>query len=163
MKRYILLAVLPFTGAASTAAAQSDQGFSFGSFMLSEIVPILITLGIAIVVALAVWGTKKLADKLGVENSVLLEQSIRDVVRFAIAGAEEAIQRKDKDDWYSDENRSKGADKAQWVVDRVMEQFPNLAPKSIEQYIDEELAQMRGVGATDRAVGVDSKSKNESE
>ena len=83
---------------------------------------------------------KRLKLKLRDEEQAML----RGAVRNAIAGAEEWAARKAN----LDTNPVAGARKAQWVHERIKENFPKLAPDELDRILDEELAMIADVGAT---------------
>jgi hypothetical protein len=93
--------------------------------------------------ALASWGLKRLATKLGLQVDLTQEAAIRQAVRAAIGAAEEMAAKKLKL-----EDKGPDMDKLGWVITTLDKQWPKLAPEDLERMIHEEIASMSGVGAT---------------
>jgi len=116
-----------------------------------DILAILLPVIAAILTAVISWGATKLAKKWGIQLDLSKDATIRMAIRTAIGGAEEWAARKMK----LEDKSVDGAEKAKWVHDQVSALWPKLLPDSLDGMIDEELAAMAGVGATeDRVVGV---------
>jgi hypothetical protein len=127
---------------------------TFGISLASYLLPVIA----AILSALAAYGLRYLAKKWKIDLDLAQDAAIRTAVRSAIAGAEEMASRKLK---LEPGKAVPGSEKAQWVFDRVNQMFPDLININLHKMIDEELAQIRGVGATgDRVVGIDSAPTN---
>jgi hypothetical protein len=108
--------------------------------IIAELLPVLT----AILTALAAYGVTLLAKRFKIQLSDEHQAVIRLAVRKAIGGAEEWAARKAgvKTDAVD------GAEKAQWVHARVKALFPTLSPDELDRLIDEELATIKGAGAT---------------
>jgi hypothetical protein len=120
-------------------------GISIASYLLPVIAAVLL--------AFISYGLKYLTKKWKINLDLSQDTAIRIALRAAICGAEELAARKLK----LDKNKGMtGAEKAQWVFDRVNQQWPDLVNVDLHKMMDEELAQMSGVGATGaRVVGQD--------
>lgn len=98
------------------------------------------------------WAIMRGMKKLGIEVDASKDAVLRAAVRNAAAGAEEWAMSKLKIDR---RNRVNGAEKMAWVLRRLREKY-DYAPDDLEDIVLEELAQMKGMGATsNRAVGFD--------
>ena len=101
------------------------------------------------------WGAARLIKKMGIDINMKQDAALRVAIRNAAAGAEEWAAGKLglPDDA---RNARSGGEKMTWVVNRVRKQWGDKIPDDIEEMVLEELAQMRGVGATgNRLVGAD--------
>ena len=117
-----------------------------GMDLLSLLLPVIA----AVLSGLIAWGLTKLTKKWGINLDMTKDAALRIAIRTAIGGAEEWAERK----WNIDGNKPEGAEKAKWVHDQVSALWPTLIPDSLDRMIDEELATMKGVGATgDTVVG----------
>lgn len=108
--------------------------------ILEALIPIL---G-ALLTALSSYAISLLAKRFKVRLDAEQQLVLRSAIRKAVAGAEEWAARTAK----VESNPISGARKAQWVHERVKVMFPNLASDELDQLIDEELAQLVGVGST---------------
>jgi hypothetical protein len=97
--------------------------------------------------ALASWGLKRLATKLGLQVDLTQAAALRQAVRAAIGAAEELAAKKLKLD-----DKSESMDKLGWVISTLDKQWPKMAPDDLERMIHEEIASMSGVGATGEKV-----------
>jgi len=117
-----------------------------GMDIMSMLLPVIA----ALLTAVITWGLSKLAKKWGINLDLTKDATIRVAIRTAIGGAEEWAERK----WKIDGKKPEGAEKAKWVHDQVSALWPTLLPDNLDGMIDEELAAMSGVGATeDHVVG----------
>ena len=119
--------------------------------VLSYILPPLF----AILGGLLSWGAARLVKKMGIDINMQQDAALRVAIRNAAAGAEEWASGKLglPDD---EEAARSGGEKMTWVVNRVRKQWGDKIPDDIEEMVMEELAQMRGIGATgNRLVGTD--------
>ena len=117
-----------------------------GMDLLSLLLPVIA----AVLSGLIAWGLTKLTKKWGINLDMTKDAALRIAIRTAIGGAEEWAERK----WNIDGNKPEGAEKAKWIHDQVSALWPTLIPDSLDRMIDEELATMKGVGATgDTVVG----------
>lgn len=113
---------------------------SLGLGVLGYVFPVLAI----ILTSLAAWGLQRLAVKFGIDINLKRDAAIRFAVRAAIAGAEEWAARKLK----LDDQKVHASEKLAWVKKVIEAQWPKLLPDDLDRIIDEELATMRGVGAT---------------
>lgn len=112
----------------------------FGKMIIEHLLPVL---G-ALLTALSTYAVRLIAEKLKIQIAAEEEALLRHAIRKGIAGAEEWAARKAR----INSNPIHGADKALWVSARVKEMYPSLSDQEITRLIDEELAGIKGVGAT---------------
>jgi len=98
----------------------------------------------ALLTALSSYAVSLLAKRFKVQLDDEQQLVLRIAIRKAVAGAEEWAARTAK----IESNPISGARKAKWVHERVKALFPNLTPDELDHLIDEELAQLVGVGST---------------
>ena len=112
----------------------------FGKIIIENLLPVM---G-ALLTALSTYAVRLIAAKLKIQVAAEEEAMLRYAIRKGIAGAEEWAARKAS----INPSPIKGADKALWVSDRIKEMYPNIQANEITRLIDEELASIKGVGAT---------------
>lgn len=98
----------------------------------------------ALLTALSSYAVSLLAKRFKVQLDDEQQLVLRIAIRKAVAGAEEWAARTAK----IESNPISGARKAKWVHERVKVLFPNLTSDELDHLIDEELAQLVGVGST---------------
>jgi len=98
----------------------------------------------ALLTAFSSYAVTLVARRLKIRLADEEQAMLRGAVRKAIAGAEEWAARKAN----LDTDPVAGARKAQWVHERIKENFPKVAPDELDRLLDEELAMIADVGAT---------------
>jgi hypothetical protein len=121
---------------------------TFGTTLLSYLLPVLAT-ALATLMSMAL---AKLIQRLGLHLTAEQDILLRSGVRSAIRGAEEWAAREMK---LVPGRTIEGSEKASWVISRILADYPDMTATDVSKFIDEELANMAGVGATGyRVVGV---------
>jgi len=108
------------------------------------IVESLIPVAGAVVTALLSWLLAVLAKRWGLALSQEQEAALRAGIRVAIGGVEEAALARVK----GGSAPMAGADKLQMALAAVQTRWPKAIPEDLVRMVHEELAQVRGVGAT---------------
>ncbi len=108
--------------------------------IIAELLPVLS----AVLTALAAYGVSLLAKRLKLHLADEHQAILRLAVRKAISGAEEWAARKAG----ISQGSVAGAQKAEWVHDRLNSMFPDLTSDELDKMIDEELGAIKGVGAS---------------
>lgn len=98
----------------------------------------------ALLTAIASYGAMLLTKRLGIKLEEDKMGMVRQGIRMAIAGAEEWASRKAK----VEQNPVSGASKGEWVLKNLELMYPKLGQNELVRMIDEELAQLKSVGAT---------------
>ena len=112
----------------------------FGKMIIENLLPVV---G-ALLTALSTYAVRLIAAKLKLQIAAEEEAMLRFAIRKAIAGAEEWAARKA----HVNSKPVAGADKARWVSERIKDIYPSVENNEITRLIDEELASIKGVGAT---------------
>ena len=98
----------------------------------------------ALLVALIMWGLRKLFKKIDWDVKARQDAAIRELIRAAIGGAEEWAASKLK----ASGSKPDGAEKLEWVRQQVDKLWPNAIPDDLDGLIHQELARVSGAGAT---------------
>ena len=112
--------------------------------ILKQFLEMLLPIIGALLTALSSYAVTLLTKKMGVQLEKEQKNLIRTAVRSGIAGAEEWAARKAK----LEKRNIAGAEKAIWLHDRIKKMYPKLASDELDALIDDELAQLKDVGAT---------------
>lgn len=103
------------------------------------------------VISVAGWGGKKVADKLGIQNSA----KVAEMAMSAASVATDAVEEMAAEKWKLGEKPT-GTEKHAWAYKMVKKAVPKLADHDVDTYIRAAIARKAGVGATrDRVVGLD--------
>lgn len=114
---------------------------ALGTGLLEIIAPFVVIC----ITSLVSWALLALKNKFNLQISDAQEMQLRGMVRNGIMGAEEWAAKKFKLDT---ETKATSVEKVEWVQKFVARKFPNLLPDELEDLISQELAQIKGVGAT---------------
>jgi hypothetical protein len=113
--------------------------------LLTTVAEVVLPILSALVAALVAYAMQRLALRFNLRLKLESEAAIRHTVRKVIGAAEEMFARKAKLDPDYKEN---GVAKSEFAVRTLKALFPKLSEKEIVLLLDEELAEMRAVGAT---------------
>jgi hypothetical protein len=105
----------------------------------------LLPLVSALVAALAAFALQRITARLNLRLKLETEAAIRHTVRKVIGAAEEMFARKAKLD---PDFRDNGVAKAEFAMRTLKSLYPKLGERELMLMLDEELAEMRAVGAT---------------
>lgn len=112
---------------------------------LVSVAETLLPILFAFVAALAAYALQRITARLNLRLRLEADSAVRHTVRKVIGAAEEMFARKAKLD---PDYRDKGAAKSDFALRTLKELFPKLSEKELMLLLDEELAEMRSVGAT---------------
>lgn len=108
--------------------------------LLSMLLPVIA----AVLTAMSSWAIGLLVKRYKLKLSLDQDEVVRLAIRRAIWAAEEWAARELK----LGNKDITGVEKAQWVKSLLIQLYPDLIPNDLDRMLDEELAQIGGLGAT---------------